>query len=330
VNYEEFRQTEPTRRDPIKEAIKLTGEKRDDQPTYYIALLLLLFVLLIVIYLAGCAAQPTSTQSGPIGPVPVLATAAAPAANPAPPDLLAKAPPIVQAAVREYQLTGRAPVIRHGITVIFPYDPDTQPVVLAKLYHVNDIALVPGDQLRTVSAGDTGQWDLCWTAPCAAPGHVIVKPKDPGIETNLVITGDRTYNITLRTSGHYMPRVVFYDPEALLASESAHRTALHRAALTAEPSLTNLTENYSISGPNVPWRPLRAISDDSHVYIQMPHDLLGSPAPTLMLKTASGDAVTNYTTREDYYVVDQLFDRAVMVEGVGHDRREITISRKGV
>jgi type IV secretion system protein VirB9 len=62
----------------------------------------------------------------------------------------------------------------------------------------------------------------------------------------------------------------------------------------------------------------------------MPHDLLGSPAPTLMLKTASGDAVTNYTTREDYYVVDQLFDRAVMVEGVGHDRREITISRKGV
>jgi type IV secretion system protein VirB9 len=243
--------------------------------------------------------------------------------------LLAKAPPIVQAAVREYQLTGKALVLRHGITVIFPYDPDTQPVVLAKLYHVNDIALVPGDQLRSVSAGDTGQWDLCWTAPCAAPGHVIVKPKDPGIETNLVIAGDRTYNITLKTSGHYMPRVAFYDPEALLASAAAHRSAMAAAQQRPQPDLAVLTENYSISGPNVPWRPLRAVSDDSHVYIQMPHDLLGSPAPTLMLKTASGNAVTNYTTREDYYVVDQLFDRAVLVEGVGGDRREVAISRKG-
>jgi hypothetical protein len=160
VNYEEFRRSEPTRRDPIKEAMKLTGEKRDDRPTYYIALLLLLFVLFVVIYLAGCAAQQTTSPlGGPIGPVPVLATAAAPPANPAPPDLLAKAPPIVQAAVREYQITGKAPVLRHGITVLFPYDPDTQPVVLAKLYHVNDIALVPGDQLRSVSAGDTGQCD---------------------------------------------------------------------------------------------------------------------------------------------------------------------------
>jgi type IV secretion system protein TrbG len=325
--------------------MKLTRERI---PRGGVALIVLLFLAVAVLYLAGCAPQSATPQSGPIGPVPVLATAAAPASNPAPPDLLAKAPPIVQAAVREYQLTGKAPVIRHGITVIFPYDPDTQPVVLAKLYHVNDIALVSGDQLRTVSAGDTGQWDLCWTPPCASPGHVIVKPKDPGIETNLVIithvadsfarsgseasanvTGDRTYNITLRTSAHYMPRVAFYDPEALLASAAVHRAAIAAAQRRSDPELATLTEIYSISGPNVPWRPLRAVSDESRVYIQMPHDLLGSPAPTLMLKTASGDAVTNYTTREDYFVVDQLFDRAVLVEGTGSDRQEITISRKG-
>jgi type IV secretion system protein VirB9 len=327
MNYEEFRRTEPTRRNPVDQGMKLTRERI---PRGRAALLLLFFVAVAAIYLAGCAPQQsTSAPGGPIGPVPLLATAAAPATSPAPPDLLAKAPPIVQAAVREYQLTGKALVLRHGITVIFPYDPDTQPVVLAKLYHVNDIALVPGDQLRSVSAGDTGQWDLCWTAPCAAPGHVIVKPKDPGIETNLVIAGDRTYNITLKTSGHYMPRVAFYDPEALLASAAAHRSAMAAAQQRPQPDLAVLTENYSISGPNVPWRPLRAVSDDSHVYIQMPHDLLGSPAPTLMLKTASGNAVTNYTTREDYYVVDQLFDRAVLVEGVGGDRREVAISRKG-
>jgi type IV secretion system protein VirB9 len=326
MNYDEFRRTEPTRRNPVEQAMKLTRERI---PRGRGLLLLLLLLAVAGIYLVGCAAQPQPSEAGPIGPVPLLATAAQ-TANPAPPDLLAKAPPIVQAAVREYQLTGKAPVLRHGITVLFPYDPDTQPVVLAKLYHVNDIALVPGDQLRSVSAGDTGQWDLCWTAPCAAPGHVIVKPKDPGIETNLVITGDRTYNITLKTAVHYMPRVAFYDPETLLASEAAHRTAIAAAQRRPQTDLAALTENYSISGPHVPWRPLRAVSDDSHVYIQMPHDLLGSPAPTLMLKTASGNAVTNYTTRENYLVVDQLFDRAVMVEGVGQDRREVTISRKGV
>jgi type IV secretion system protein TrbG len=326
VNYEEFLRTEPKRHDPVEQGMKLTRERI---PRGGVALLVLFLLAVALLYLAGCAAQPPTSQSGPIGPVPVLATAAAPPANPAPPDLLAKASPIVRAAVREYQLTGEAPVLRHGITVIFPYNPDSQPVVLAKLYHVNDIALVPGDQLRTVSTGDTGQWDLCWAPPCASPGHVIVKPKDPGIETNLVITGDRTYNLTLRTSSHYMPRVAFYDPEALLASEAAHRAAIAAAQKRSEPELAALTENYSISGPNVPWRPLRAVSDDSHVYIQMPHDLLGSPAPTLMLKTASGDAVTNYTTRADYFVVDQLFDRAVLVEGTGSDRQEITISRKG-
>ena len=325
MKYEEFLRTEPERRDPVRQAMKLA---RDRLPRGVDIALLLFLLALALFYLASCATQPPPS-SGPIGPVPVLATATAPTAKPATPDLLAEAPPIVQAAVRQYQLTGKPPVLRQGATTIFPYDPDNQPVILAKLYHVNDITLVPGDQVRAVAAGDTGQWDVCWSSPCAAPGHIIVKPKDPGIETNLIITAGRTYNLTLKTAPRYMPRVTFYDPEALLASTAAHKSAITTAERHAQTDLAALSENYSISGPDVPWRPLRAVSDDSHVYIEMPKDFGGSNAPTLMLKTPSGDAVTNYTVRENYVVVDRLFDRAVLVEGTGSDRREITISRKG-
>ena len=90
-----------------------------------------------------------------------------------------------------------------------------------------------------------------------------------------------------------------------------------------------LNFSYTISGPQMPWKPIRAFDDGTHVYIQMPTGMKSSEAPALMVAAGNGSQMVNYRVRGDYYVVDRLFDQAVLVSGVGRQQDRETIAYSG-
>jgi P-type conjugative transfer protein TrbG len=271
----------------------------------------------------GCAARKPAP---PLELVPARLLEPAPPAPP-PESILDRQPKAVRAAIEDYAHSHEARVLREGITTLFPYDPNSQPVVECKPLRVTEIDLAPGESVNSVAAGDTERWIVT-----PVGGRVLIKPKAAGIATNLIILTDRrSYSVALRTDRHYMPRVGFYYPREALAAEQARKQAAAKAApQTAAPApLAKLNFGYSISGPDVPWKPVQVFDDGSRVYVEMPRDLMASDAPSLMVASNGDDALVNYQVKGRYYLVDRLFQQAVLVSGTGAERSEVSIRRNG-
>jgi type IV secretion system protein VirB9 len=52
-------------------------------------------------------------------------------------------------------------------------------------------------------------------------------------------------------------------------------------------------------------------------------------APALLIAASSGNQMVNYRVRGNYYVVDRLFDDAVMVAGVGREQDRVNVAYTG-
>jgi P-type conjugative transfer protein TrbG len=167
--------------------------------------------------------------------------------------------------------------------------------------------------------------------PRNAVPHLAVKPQLPGIETNLTIyTTKHIYHLLLRSRGRAMQEVEFYYPDELIAAmkdaDSAAANAKQEAidppgdsndivkVAAVDPAQINFA--YTVAGPNVPWKPVRAFDDGSHVYVQMPAGMKSSEAPALLINAGSGTRMVNYRVKGNYYVVDRLFSVAILVAGV--------------
>lgn len=245
---------------------------------------------------------------------------------PAPESALESQPEDVRAAIQDYARTHDAPILHRGVATIFPYDPDGQPTVECKTLRVTEIVLAPGEAARSVAAGDTERWIVT-----PVEGRVLVKPKAPGIATNLIIlAGRRSYSLALKSGRRYMPQVAFYYPREVLAAERARKSAAERTARQAAypPPLAKLNFSYTISGPDVPWRPVQAFDDGRRVFIELPDNLLAADAPSLMVATDGAPALVNYqVVNGRYYQIDRLFNEAILVSGSGGGRREVRITR---
>jgi len=277
----------------------------------------------LIVVVAGCAAQPPA-PTVELVPAKLLEP---PAPPPPPESVLDNQPAEVKAAIEAYQRSGAAPVLHDGITTRFPYDSDAEPAVFCKPLRISEILLAPGERVEQAAAGDTERWLVQ-----PVDGRVLVKPKAAGIETNLIIlTARHAYHLTLNSGAKYMPRVAFYYPKEVLAAEANRRRALERRATQTSipPPLAKLNFGYAVSGPDVPWKPVQAFDDGERVYIELPEKLLAADAPALMVDAGGADALVNYQVEGRYYVVDRLFQRAVLVSGAGKERQEITIARIG-
>lgn len=276
----------------------------------------------LIVVVAGCATQP------PAPPVELVPAKLLETAPPPPPEsMFDNQTPEVKAAIDAYQKSGAAPVLHDGITTRFPYDSDAEPTVFCKPLRISEIVLAPGERVEQAAAGDTERWLVQ-----PVDGRVLVKPKAAGIETNLIIlTARHAYHLTLKSGARYMPRVAFYYPKEVLAAEANRRRALEQRAErnSTPPPLAKLNFGYAVSGPDVSWKPVQAFDDGERVYIEMPEKLLAADAPALMVDAGGADALVNYQVEGRYYVVDRLFQRAVLVSGAGKERQEITIARIG-
>jgi len=297
--------------------------------------------------LAGCATQPAPTA--PFDEDLVRATPVPEKTElqplPAAGELVPPDDREVQAAMRAWKSGQSAPIIRTTEFIQYPYGL-TEVIVTCEPLRVCDVELDVGEEIQNVSIGDSSRW-LVHPAFSGAretlTPHVMIKPTEYGIVTNAIITTNRrTYYLGLvsRVKGDpgYVRRVKFYYPLDLV--EQTNGTFRAKAVLSRRapdptvargPRLTpdRLAFGYEIvGGQGLPWRPLRVFDDGQHVYIQMPAALQASEAPALLVQSRGESALVNYRVRLPYYVVDRLFDTAVLIVGVGGHQDRVTIRRK--
>ncbi len=185
---------------------------------------------------------------------------------------------------------------------------------------VSDIALEPGEELSgSPIAGDTVRWKIGSTISGlgkATRTHVVVKPLEEGIETNIIIpTNKRTYHIRAMASDWYMPQIAWNYPEQDLGKiEVGKKPEPLEEKVSFSPE--DLSFGYEIEGDNTPWRPLRVFDDGRKTYLQMSKELEAREAPVLfLLDEESEPKLVNYRVLGDYYVVDSLFSRAQLRVG---------------
>jgi len=313
------------------------------------------FVLLAVVALTtGCATtlepppsirldQPVAAKAIPEPPEPVTVVAV-PQPLPLPGQLkslemmAAPLPEVTDPRTRVTQANDDARVAptREGYLnaiQVWPYSEGALYQVYASPGRVTDVMLQEGEELTSVSAGDTVRWivgDTTSASGAAQRVHVLVKPVRPNLKTNLIITTSRRiYLLELTaTEQTWMASVSWDYPRdrlTMLKTQAQHAEAA--APLAQGIALDRLAFRYDITGDTPSWRPLRAFDDGERVYIQFPAGIAQGELPPLFVVGTGGDAeLVNYRYRAPYYIVDRLFGAAELRLG-GDKAQVVRISR---
>lgn len=200
---------------------------------------------------------------------------------------------------------------------VWPYADGALYQVYASPGRVTVIALQEGEELVTVSAGDTVRWVVGDTASGAGATlrvNILVKPTRVGLKTNLVITTNRrTYLMELSSTPQaWMASVSWdYPKDRMLALQRLAQQAQVAAPVDSGLLLEQIKFRYAITGDSPPWKPLRAFDDGQRVYIQFSGGIAQGELPPLFVVGPQGDGqLVNYRFRSPYYIVDRLFAAA--------------------
>jgi len=190
-----------------------------------------------------------------------------------------------------------------------------------------------GDSVRwIISPATSGKDDF------AIP-MIVIKPKAPGLDTDLLVTTDRrAYYVRLISKPEeYLARVAFAYPDAedakwkayLAREQEQHRREEFEASqISPLESLENLYFNYTIQGGDSNMRPVRVVDDGKKTYIQMPPEAAHRELPMLAVLGPDGKAdLVNYRVKADMYIVDRIFDRGALILGAGKKAERAEIIR---
>jgi type IV secretion system protein VirB9 len=218
---------------------------------------------------------------------------------------------------RNWQYGGNAkPVMGTDGLLQYPFG-QGQPDIACAPLRACDIQLQAGETINNVILGDTVRW---LAAPAktgegaTASPHVIIKPTEPDLNTNLVITTNlRTYMLSLHSTDEtYTSRVGFYYPGEMV--QNWNLTAENKAKKNKEESDRNISDlpissldqlhldSYRVKGnAHLAWYPTRVFDDGTHVYIQMPDSMNSSDSPALVLIDRSDKTqLVNYRVKKQH------------------------------
>ena len=211
------------------------------------------------------------------------------------------------------------------------------------------ITFVFGSTLPTVVCaplyvGDSVRWQITPATQGAGDAtitHVIIKPTDIGLMTNLIITTDRrAYTIKLVSRAEdWMPRVSFSYPDDVRAQWLAYgrkaASAREEAGSTDRRGSADFDFGYDISGDSPRWRPVRVFASGAKTYIEFPRDIGAGDLPTLValgddggLFTEPSKQLVNYRFVHGRFEVDKVLGRAALISGVGGDQVSVRIERQ--
>jgi len=243
---------------------------------------------------------------------------------------------------REAGATGMKPVAGPDGSIRYLFGAQ-QPSIVCAVLQVCDVELQAGEQVNSIQLGDTARWTIepaISGTGAAEVQHLIIKPMDVGLETSLVVTTNRrTYHLRLRSHRtEFMPRVGFTYPEEAVAKWDAiksreGRDKRERTIAQTGEYLGELNFAYDVAG-SAPWKPVRVYNDGVKTIIQMPAAIAHTEAPTLLVVRRDGGVFTeaetvmvNYRVQGDRYIVDSVFDKALLIAGVGSSQERVTITR---
>ncbi len=308
---------------------------------------------MIVLLLAGCATQgkppPTISLDEPVAiaaqqlpePAKPIEVVEVPKPLPLPEQMKAlpnesdakPAPESVDEKLRVSRANAEARIAptREGYVnaiQVWPYADGALYQVYTSPGRVTVIALQQGEELVTVSAGDTVRWIVGDTASGAGATlrvNILVKPTRISLKTNLVVTTNRrTYLLELSSTPQaWMASVSWdYPKDRMLALQKQAQQAQAAAPVETGMTLEQIRFRYAISGDSPSWKPLRAFDDGERVYIQFPGGIAQGELPPLFVIGARGDGqLVNYRFRSPYYVVDRLFGAAEL--RLGGDKAQV-------
>jgi type IV secretion system protein VirB9 len=187
-----------------------------------------------------------------------------------------------------------------------------------------------GDSVRwIISPATSGSGDQ-------ATPMIVVKPKQAGLDTNLLVTTDRRayYLRLISKPDEYLARIAFAYPEnetakwkAQLAKDEERRRESEASKIAPVKSMENLYFDYKIRGGDENMRPIRVVDDGTKTFIQMTPNAAHRELPALVVLGADGPEMVNYRVKGDMYIVDRLFERGALILGVGKKSRRTEIIR---
>ncbi|WP_298743969.1 TrbG/VirB9 family P-type conjugative transfer protein [uncultured Brevundimonas sp.] len=255
----------------------------------------------------------------------VLAVAASPELPaPAAPSVTGRT--AIAAANLDARAASRSDSFVGGVQV-FAYDPGRVYEVWTAPLRVTTLTLAPGETVTSKAAGDTVRWQIGEASSGAGPNqrtHVLLKPLERGLETNLVLTtSQRVYFLQLKSgSPEGFNAAVAWDIGAVIPPGGAFGGGLEERM--ADPIVVPsgpLDAHYRIDprGRAPRWTPTAVFNDGTRTFITFLADLQVDEAPVLFVIAPDGEAqMVNYRQQGGLFVVDRVFDRAELRLG---DRR---------
>ncbi|MGB6977202.1 MAG: P-type conjugative transfer protein TrbG [Gammaproteobacteria bacterium] len=244
--------------------------------------------------------------------------------------------PALMQAFNQYVRTGKAPNIITSGFVQYAYGSEQQPVIATTPYQQTVITLEPGERFTNASTADPNRWTLAVAnsgTGSAKTENVLVTPAIPNITTNLVITTDRRmYDLKLvsTANGRYVRDVRFWYPNEMVQTWNDRvEQQTQDATVTNLPdiNLNSLNFAYTLSprwgAPR--WKPVRVFDDGQQTFIQMPGIVVSRDLPALFVLIGSKKALVNYRYKPPYFVVDKIFQKAILIAGVGSTQQRVTI-----
>ncbi len=227
--------------------------------------------------------------------------------------------------------------------VVFLYG-ESMPSIVTSPLRLTNIALQAGEVIKDVQIGDSVRWVVSLSISGEEPNlisHVIIKPTDKDLQTTLnIMTNKRVYKLNLVSqTKQFMPSVAFNYTNDIVNTLENYKQKMKEKSTSKDfykskedeiPSnVESLDFAYSIEG-NAEFKPLRIYNDGIKTYIQMPKNLKFYEAPVLMILDSKEDEtqIVNYRLKLDTYIVDRLFNKAVLISNVGDKQEKITITKQ--
>lgn len=230
------------------------------------------------------------------------------------------------------------PSVGENGTVVFPYGA-SMPFVIAMPLYPSEILFEPGEVIKDFHVGDTARWKV--TPAVSGSGteqvhHIVVKPVDAGLRTALIVnTNRRSYYIHLISrKTNLIPKVAFSYPDSEQKKWKAYLDSVKEekekvTIQTTGEDISTLDFEYEIFG-QASFKPLRVYNNGKQTIIQLPKNLPAQEAPSLLVLTPGDQKkLVNYRVKDDRYIVDELFQKAVLLTGIGKHQKKVTIQRKG-
>jgi P-type conjugative transfer protein TrbG len=230
---------------------------------------------------------------------------------------------------------------------------ESLPSIVCAILQVTDIELQPGEVVSYINLGDSTRWSV--ESALSGSGsdqveHLIVKPRDIGLSTSLVVTTDRrTYHMLLVSdAADFMHCVTFLygdagrapapemasaTPAPSPSTSDAPRRQSHadgkQALLVSRVPEDDADESYTVSG-NADWKPVEVYSKNGKTFLEMPSSVRHKEAPVLFEEKKAGwfhhnKVLVNYRVHGRWYVVDRVLDRATLISGVGSGQEKVDI-----